>query len=96
MDQCNCKSPPCKCKSSERETVCSHKTRGEYFEEQRELGLFKGYHQIVCGKEGTLREDCNYFFEHKLVLCEEHYDYHFQRADRRCGMCNSAMRDCTC
>ena len=65
-------------------------------EEERKLGTFRGYQMIKCGADGTLRDDCNTFFQEKLVLCEEHYPIEFSRANRKCGICQTAMRDCTC
>lgn len=90
---CDCKNPPCMCKKEERETTCSHLIRGSRNEER---GIFKGWKMNDCMKEGTLREDCNLFWEGKLVLCDEHYDEHFRRANRACGICGSKMRDCVC
>lgn len=65
-------------------------------EEERKLGTFRGYQMIDCGREGVLRDDCNTFFQEKLVLCEEHYPDAYKSANRACGICGTAMRNCTC
>jgi len=84
MTECECGKPPCQCKQFQRDTICEHKIRGT----DNKLKL--------CGNEGTLREDCNYFFEHRLVLCDNHLTEHKARANRRCGICGSSMRECCC
>lgn len=94
--KCECGNPPCKCTQDVRDYTCEHTLKGEYFEEQRKLGVFKGYKMYDCGKKGKLRDDCNSFWNAKMVLCDEHYNENFKRADRNCGVCNSKIRNCVC
>ena len=61
MTDCKCKSPPCKCRPEDRGTECEHRIQGEYIEEQREHGIFKGWKMHNCGMKGKLYDDCNYF-----------------------------------
>ena len=94
--KCECGQPPCKCTQDVRDYTCEHKLRGEYFEEERELGTFKGYRMYPCGKQGMLRDDCNTFWESRKVLCDAHYEENHMRAERPCGICGRKMRECVC
>ena len=49
-----------------------------------------------CQNKGKFRMDCNGIFEHRQVLCEEHYPHHKEWNDRRCGVCGSPHRSCCC
>mgnify|MGYP003691636271 FL=1 len=96
MTDCKCKSPPCKCRPEDRGTECEHKIQGEYIEEQRELGIFKGWKMHNCGMKGKLYDDCSYFFESKKVLCDKHVEQHRASANRLCGICRTPKRECCC
>uniref|UniRef100_A0AAT9J9E2 ORF46 n=1 Tax=Nitrosopumilaceae spindle-shaped virus TaxID=3065433 RepID=A0AAT9J9E2_9VIRU len=85
LTNCECGSPPCQCQPFQRDTTCEHKLKGEYGKE-----LHK------CGKTGTLRKDCNTFWESKKVLCEEHYPEHYKHAHIKCGICGSNYANCVC
>lgn len=65
-------------------------------EEYRGNEVFRGYQTIPCGKDGVLRDDCNTFFQEKLVLCDEHYPEAYNRYKGVCGMCGSVRSECTC
>jgi len=49
-----------------------------------------------CGVEGKLQEDCNGFWDSKLVLCEKHIPENKAKADRQCRICGSQIRECCC
>ena len=54
-------------------------------------------HELIqCGNKGKFRMDCNGIFEHRQVLCEEHYPEHKEWNDKRCGVCGSPHRSCCC
>ena len=96
LTKCECSSPPCKCKPFQRGTKCEHRIRGEYVEEQREHGMFKGYKMYECGMEGKLYDDCNWFFESKKVLCDKHVEEHRASAQRLCRICQTPKAECCC
>ena len=75
MTDCKCKSPPCKCRPEDRGTECEHRIQGEYIEEQREHGIFKGWKMHNCGMKGKLYDDCN------LTLIAYHLHYLYQNYD---------------
>ena len=54
------------------------------------------YGEDVCGKDGSLRDDCNYFFSSKRVLCDEHYERHRDAVSKKCYVCNSPRSECCC
>jgi hypothetical protein len=85
LAKCECGSPPCKCKSFQRDTKCEHRMKGEFGKELHE-----------CGKTGILREDCHTFFQSKKVLCEEHYGQHYRYAHTKCGICGTTYAECCC
>jgi hypothetical protein len=83
MSNCKCKQPPCKCTSKDRDTICDHR--------ERKIGWEK------CKSEkGILRDDCNYFFSSKRVLCDEHYEVHKEECGRLCGICGVKRVECCC
>jgi len=96
LSECNCGAPPCTCTPEMRGTKCEHRIQGEYFEEEREHGTFKGYKMHECGMEGKLYDDCNYFFESKKVLCDRHVEEHRASAQRLCGICRTPKAECCC
>ena len=49
-----------------------------------------------CKKDGELKNDCNTFWESKMVLCEEHYLQYKEKFDRPCGLCGTQLRNCVC
>jgi len=81
MTDCECESPPCKCQSFQRDTTCDNIDR---------------YGENMCGKEGTLRDDCNYMWSAKRVLCDEHYEGHRDAVDKKCRVCGTPRRECYC
>jgi hypothetical protein len=93
---CRCESPPCECTQELRGYTCEHMIQGEYIEEQRKLGIFKGWKMEPCGMAGTLQDDCNYFFDSKMVLCDRHVKQHRADAQRLCGICRTPKAECCC
>ena len=112
MTECKCKEPPCKCNAEDRGNICEEMYRVRNDDGSYKMilkGYYVGHekdsddpkenwiHEMKqCGLEGKLQEDCNGFWDSKLVLCEAHIPEHKARADRRCGICGSSMRECCC
>ena len=85
--KCECGSPPCDCKSFQRDSICEHQytvMKDDYPSKEK------------CNQSGTLREDCNTFWQSKKVLCEDHYGEHYNYVHKICGVCGTNYRNCTC
>ena len=102
---CKCQGPPCYCTYAKRKSkICQHETdSGKEWQD----GYYKNSDgtqgraimrpiMIPCTKKGKWRTDANGFWEHRIILCDEHHPEHFASADRRCRMCGSAIRSCCC
>jgi hypothetical protein len=81
LTDCECKEPPCVCKPEDRGITCDHINR---------------YGENMCGKEGSLRDDCNYLWSAKRVLCDGHYEEHRDTVKIKCRVCGSPRSECCC
>ena len=93
MTECRCTSPPCTCIPLNRDTTCEHQIK---ITDLTIKNKKKNSWYVSCNKDGKLRNDCNTFWEGKMVLCEEHYLEHKEECDRPCGICGTQIRSCVC
>lgn len=84
MTDCECGQPPCKCKPFQRDNKCDHIETSFNTKGKK------------CNNKGTLRDDCNWFFYSKRVLCDNHYEQHRQDSARKCRICGTPKSGCCC